>query len=267
MLRTRFLTAVVALPILLLVVWIGGVVFAGVVLAALAIGGWEYARLLRLNAQPPLLALVWALLALPLAAVWFAREDWLAPALALMLIAGMFIAVRRMERGAAAPITDLALAVFGGVYLGWLGSTLLAVRLLDDGAYLLIAIYGCVAFSDSAAYFVGRQWGAHKLAPRVSPKKTWEGYAGSVIGGPLFGALVGGLVPDSPLGWGHGAALGLLIGVLGTVGDLGISAIKRQVGAKDSSHLIPGHGGILDRLDSVLVSAAVGYYYLIWLVR
>jgi phosphatidate cytidylyltransferase len=163
-------------------------------------------------------------------------------------------------------VYDLALAVFGGVYVGWLGSYLLSVRKLEEGAYLTLFLYGCVAFSDTAAYMIGRQWGRHKLSPRVSPKKTWEGYVASVAGGALFGALVGGLVESDVLNWEHGALIGLLIGCLGTVGDLAMSAIKRQVGAKDSSHLIPGHGGILDRVDSVLVAAAVGYYYLTWFV-
>jgi phosphatidate cytidylyltransferase len=120
------------------------------------------------------------------------------------------------------------------------------VRELDDGAYLTLFLYGCVNVTDSAAYFVGRRWGRRKLSPLVSPKKTWEGYAGGVISGPIFGALAA-LPATDALPVGHGALIGLLIGVLGTVGDLGESAIKRQVGAKDSSHLIPGHGGMLDR--------------------
>ena len=82
----------------------------------------------------------------------------------------------------------------------------------------------------------------------------------------LFGALAGGLPDSAVLNAGHGALIGLLIGALGTVGDLAMSMIKRQVGAKDSSHLIPGHGGILDRTDSVLVAAAIGCYYLLWFV-
>uniref|UniRef100_A0A7V1ZIT0 Phosphatidate cytidylyltransferase n=1 Tax=Thermoanaerobaculum aquaticum TaxID=1312852 RepID=A0A7V1ZIT0_9BACT len=171
-----------------------------------------------------------------------------------------------VERERPTPLIAVALAVFGGIYLGWLGSYLIAVRKLQEGAYLTLMLYGCVAFSDSAAYFVGRAWGRHRLSPHVSPKKTWEGYVGSVIGGAIFGALVSGLPDTQVLTWGHGAVIGLLIGALGTLGDLGISAIKRQVGAKDSSHLIPGHGGILDRTDSVLVSAAIGYYYLVWFV-
>ncbi len=266
MLRTRVLTAVVALPILVAVILVGGWLFAGVVFVALVLGGLEYTNLLRQgNYQVPLW-LVLSLVALPAAATWFDHADWRAPGIAALLIAGMVYAIGRMERDHPQPMIELALAVFGGVYIGWLGSYLIAVRELDEGAYLTLMLYGCVAVSDSAAYFVGRQWGRHKMSPRVSPKKSWEGYAGSIVGGLVFGTLAGGLPDTAVLNWGHGAVIGLLIGALGTVGDLGISAIKRQTGAKDSGHLIPGHGGILDRTDSVLVAAAIGYYYLVWFV-
>jgi phosphatidate cytidylyltransferase len=267
MLKTRALVAVIGLPILIAVVVIGGWLFAALVLVALLIGGDEYVRLLRQGNFHPPEGLVWALIALPLGAVWFDHPGWRAPGLAFLLIGGAAYAIWGMEHGQPRPVYELALAVFGGLYIGWLGSYLLAVRKLEEGAYLTLFLYGCVAFSDSAAYFVGRAWGKHKLSPRVSPKKTWEGYIGSVIGGVLFGALAGGLPDSAVLNFGHGALIGLLIGVLGTVGDLAMSMIKRQVGAKDSSHLIPGHGGILDRTDSVLVAAVVGYYYLVWFVR
>jgi phosphatidate cytidylyltransferase len=266
MLKTRVLVAVVALPILIAVIVIGGWLFAILVFGALLLGGDEYVRLLRQGTYRPPEWLVLALIVLPLGATWFEHPDWREPALAFLLIGGAFYAIWSMERGSTQPVYELALAVFGGLYIGWLGSYLLAVRKLEEGAYLTLFLYGCVAFSDSAAYFVGRAWGKHKLSPRVSPKKTWEGYVGSVIGGTLFGALAGGLPDSAVLNFGHGALIGLLIGVLGTVGDLAMSMIKRQVGAKDSSHLIPGHGGILDRIDSVLVAAVVGYYYLVWFV-
>ncbi len=268
MLKTRALVAVVALPILIAITVIGGWLFALVVLVALLLGGWEYAGLFKQGHLQPPLWLIAGLIGLLWAATWFDHRGWHQPGIAFALIVGILYAIWSMERGSSTqPITNLALALFGGIYLGWLGSYLVALRKLDEGAYLVMLMYGCVAFSDSAAYFVGRTWGKHKLSPRVSPKKTWEGYAGSVVGGVLFGAVVGGLVHSDVMTAGHGAVIGLLIGTLGTAGDLGMSAIKRQVGAKDSSHLIPGHGGILDRIDSVLVAAAVSYYYLIWVVK
>jgi phosphatidate cytidylyltransferase len=266
MLKTRVMVAIVALPILILVIVVGDWLFALVVFTALMLAGDEYTRLVRQGDFRPPEWLILAIIALALAATWFDHPDWRDPGLALLLIAGLLQAIWDYEHVQPNPITHLALAVFGGVYIGWLGSNLLAVRSLDDGAYLTLALYGCVIVSDSAAYFVGRQWGRHKMSPRVSPQKSWEGYAGSVIGGTLCGALAGALPYSDALTVGHGAAIGLLIGALGTIGDLGISAIKRQVGAKDSGHLIPGHGGILDRTDSVLIAAAVGYYYLTWVV-
>ncbi|MBN2305967.1 MAG: phosphatidate cytidylyltransferase [Anaerolineae bacterium] len=266
MLKTRALVAVVALPVLIVVVWTGGWVFSLVVLAALLIGADEYVRLWRRRAYCPPGWLVLGLIALAWAATWFEEPDWWQPGLSLLMVGSIFFAVWRMESGDTDTILNVALAVFGGVYLGWLGSTLVAVRLLDEGAYLTLFLYGCVVIADSAAYFVGRQWGRHKLSPTVSPKKSWEGYLGGIAGAAIFGTLAGGLPESDVLTAGHGALIGLLIGITGTVGDLGISAIKRQVGAKDSSNLIPGHGGLLDRTDSVLIAAVVGYYYLVWFV-
>lgn len=264
MLKTRALVAVVALPVLIGVVLIGGWLFALALLAALVLAGNEYVNLLRQGNYHPPEWLVLGLIALLWGAVWFEHPHEREPVLALGLVSGVFYAILSFERGQTQPVLDLALGLFGGIYIGWLGSYIVQVRQLHDGAILTLFVYGCVAFSDTAAYMIGRQWGKHKLSPHTSPKKTWEGYMGSVIGGLIFGALVGGLVHSDTLNWRHGAAIGLLIGILGTVGDLAISVIKRQVGAKDSSHLIPGHGGILDRTDSVLVAAAVGYYYLVW---
>jgi len=157
MLKTRALVAVVALPILIVVVVIGGWVFALAVLGILLLAGDEYVRLLRQGTPPPPEWVVLVLIALLWGATWIDHSDWREPGIALLLIAGVLYAIWRMEHSAAQPVTELALALFGGVYLGWLGSTLLAVRELEEGAYLALFLYGCVAFSDSAAYFIGRQ--------------------------------------------------------------------------------------------------------------
>ena len=265
MLKTRALVAVIALPILVALILWGSWAFAITVLVAMLLAGDEYVRLLRQGSYQPNELLVLALIALPVAAVWFEEPAWLEPGLTAGLLVGLWIIVWERQHERPNAFINVVLAVFGGVYFGWLGSRLLAIRQFDDRAYLKLLVYGMVITSDSAAYFAGRQWGRHKLASNVSPKKTWEGYIAGAISGPILGAIVAASY-GGPLSVGLAAILGLLIGALGTVGDLGISAIKRQVGAKDSSHLIPGHGGILDRTDSVLVAAAIGYYFVKWFV-
>ena len=266
MLRTRALVATVALPLVAVIIVSGGWLYAAVVSGILLVGGVEYVLLMRqINLRPPAW-LVLATIALPVAATWFEHEDWRAPGLAALLIGTACAIIWDMEHQRPQPINNAAIAIFGGIYLGWLGAPLLALRQLDEGMYMVLLVYGLVIISDSAAYLVGSQWGRRKLSPRVSPNKSWEGYAGSVVSGIIVGALAGGLPASDVMNVGHGAILGLLIGTLGTVGDLAISALKRQVGVKDSSNLIPGHGGMLDRIDSVLVGATVGYYYVVWFV-
>lgn len=263
MILIRLRTALIGIPVLLAITLINEAIFALVLLVVLLLAGWEYVHLLHQEDSLVPRFLIWALIVLPVASTWFDHENWRTPDLIGLLIIGAFYAVVRMEQGSEKPVHELALAVFGGVYIGWLGSTLLSVRLLDDGAHLIIVIYTCVAVTDTAAYFAGRQWGKRKLSPRVSPNKTWEGYFGSVMTGPVIGGLMGMWLLSGTLTWQESALMGALIGVLGTIGDLGISVIKREVGAKDTGRLFPGHGGVLDRLDSVLVATAVSYYYLI----
>jgi phosphatidate cytidylyltransferase len=124
--------------------------------------------------------------------------------------------------------------------------------------------------ADSGAYFVGRTWGRHKLVPSLSPAKTWEGYLAGVVAGGLGAVLIAllqGALTKEPVSITNGLALGLLISTVAPVGDLVVSMIKRQVGAKDSGRIIPGHGGALDRLDSVLWAAVIGHYYVLWIVN
>ena len=122
--------------------------------------------------------------------------------------------------------------------------------------------------SDTAAYFVGKGLGRHKLAPLISPGKTWEGTIGGLVGAVLFSLLFTLSTPFSlPIEWGEALLLGLLVSVFGQIGDLLESLFKRYVGVKDSGKLIPGHGGFLDRMDSIVFAGAVVYYYLIWVIQ
>jgi phosphatidate cytidylyltransferase len=140
---------------------------------------------------------------------------------------------------------------------------------LDNGAWwLLLALTG-TWLADSGAYFVGRKFGVHKMTPSLSPKKSWEGLAGGVAFAVILNALLAlvlSQVLTIALPWWAGAILGLIGALVGVLGDLSISMIKREVGAKDTGHIIPGHGGVLDRLDSLLFTIIVSYYFIVWAV-
>ena len=122
--------------------------------------------------------------------------------------------------------------------------------------YLLLTVW----VGDTSAYYVGRRLGKRKLAPRISPRKTWEGAIGGLLGNTLAALIGQHLVPQSPTI--HLLLLSCLIGIVGQAGDLAESAMKRGADTKDSSHLLPGHGGMLDRIDSVLFGAPILFWYL-----
>jgi phosphatidate cytidylyltransferase len=119
----------------------------------------------------------------------------------------------------------------------------------------------CTWGADTFAYLVGSRWGRHKLWPRLSPKKSWEGFAGSILGS-LLGAAVVAILFN--LGWTTCLLIALIIPIIDLFGDVSISMMKRNVGVKDSSNLFPGHGGFLDRIDSLLFVSIVVYYYAVW---
>jgi len=160
-------------------------------------------------------------------------------------------------------VSAAAATLLGAVYLGALGGTVAALRVLpplEDGAWRIALLLVVIVFSDSVAFFVGHAIGRRRLAPAVSPGKSVEGALGGLAGGVLgaFAVRHFGL-PQLPAL--HALVLGLVVAGMGIVGDLDESLIKRWAGVKDSGTLFPGHGGMLDRLDSLLFGAPVLYYY------
>ena len=129
------------------------------------------------------------------------------------------------------------------------------------GGALLVFLYATVFSGDTAAFFTGKAIGKHKMAPSVSPKKTWEGFAGGIAGSLLGGWAASRLFPDLLPLW-QVLVLAALVSVAGVLGDLTVSLMKRSVGLKDTGSLLPGHGGVLDRLDSLLLSGPVLFYFL-----
>ena len=177
------------------------------------------------------------------------------------------------------PLTNWALTLAGALYVAWLFSYLIRLRNLatplspfplamlglPSGAAWVFGVMAITWIQDTFAYFVGKRFGRTKLAPAISPKKTWEGAAGGLLGA-VVGAIAAVYVFCLPLAIWQAVLLGLVGGVVGPLGDLSESLMKRQLGIKDAGTLIPGHGGILDRADSLLFTAPVLYYVILLLL-
>jgi phosphatidate cytidylyltransferase len=257
----RTISAAVLLPLVLGAIIIGGDLFSALVALVLGLATFEFVRLMERGDYRPALLFSWGFVGI---GVLIARDPngaWLRPTTSALLGGALVWQLLQPQR--AEPTADWALTVVGGLYIGWMGGHLVALRFVPDGVRWLLLPLGITWCADSGAYFVGSAWGRRKLAPRLSPGKTVEGTAGGWITGVIAGGLLAGLLG---LGAVHGLALGALIGIASPLGDLGISMMKRQVGAKDSGHLIPGHGGMLDRIDSILFTVVIGYYYVQWAI-
>ena len=263
----RILTAVVALPILFFAIWsTSPYYFAALVAAAVTLALGEFYDLAAKAGDQSCRLLGHAAALGVLACFFAARLDWIAAVLALLIcstLAQSLFSKREMNTA----LGSVSATVLGVVYVALLAGFLLGVKMIQDrGAHvhlasrLLTAFFIMVMMADTGAYYVGRAIGRRKLAARISPGKTVEG----LIGGLVFAAAAGPLCRlaffnELPLL--DSIVLGALIGVVGPVGDLAESLLKRGSGVKDSSALLPGHGGVLDRVDSILFCAPLIYFY------
>jgi phosphatidate cytidylyltransferase len=186
---------------------------------------------------------------------------------ALVVLPLIWLLIRRQKEGAVA---GWVWTVAGILYIGWLLGYLVALRGLDGDYgrnWVFLTLFGTFG-SDTAAYFVGRALGKHKLAPDISPAKTCEGAVAGGIGGMLISLVF--ILPTPfhlPINWAEALGIGLLVSVFGQLGDLAESLFKRNMGIKDSSNFLPGHGGLLDRLDSLIFAGVAVYYCAVWLMR
>lgn len=254
-LRTRLLSAAVLLAIAIPAALAGGPWFGGLMLIAALIATYEMVRLAEGAGFSPNAALALILALVSFAAIWLPNFALLPMGIVAIMFVGF---VRQMARSDDKPMGTWAIGVAGALYIGLCAGFLAEVRQLGDGAWWLALALAPTWLADSGAYVIGRTFGRRPLAPRISPKKTWEGYLGGVAVATAGATLMGALSPVGPI---HGAACGLLVGALGTFGDLAESMLKRQANAKDSGRLIPGHGGVFDRIDSMLWAGAIVYYY------
>jgi phosphatidate cytidylyltransferase len=262
-LARRVLTALIALPILLAALLLGPPLLgAAVVLAALLIGLWEFFSLLEARGLVPY-RVTGAVLMLAIFVEVVTRLDWVGPPLWPMVALVCLTALLLRIGDFTATVPAAALTLLGATYLGALGGTIAGLRLLEPqiaAPWRLVLLLAIIMGTDTAAFFVGSAMGRRKLAPGISPGKTIEGAAGGLLGGVLAALAVWAAgLPGVPA-W-HAGLLGCVVAILGMLGDLLESLLKRWAGVKDSGRLFPGHGGMLDRLDSLLFGAPILYYY------
>ena len=237
-------------------------VFIGIAAIAIAAGTWELAGALRRGAGinvalPPLLvggqAMVW--LAWP-----FERRGLVAAFVITVLVC----LVWRFRGGVTGYVRDVTASFFVAAYVPLFAGFATMLATPHDGAGRILTFMVTVVCSDIGGYAAGVFMGRHPMAPRISPKKSWEGFAGSLVAGIAGGTVTVLLALDGQ--WWHGALIGLAVVVAATGGDLVESMIKRDLGIKDMGSLLPGHGGLMDRLDSLLPSAVVSWLLLSLLV-
>lgn len=268
MLKTRVLSSIVLIPIVAAVTYAGGWILSAVLLAVGIRAAYELFLLVRGADYAPSLPAAAMVMAALLVATRF--PGW--PLFGLVLAASIIgtLTWQLLRPPAHQPTQSWALTLGTALWLGWLLSHFSLIRdmappfSLEIGTRWMVLVFLVTWINDSAAYFVGKGIGRHPCAPFLSPHKTWEGTVGGWIGGVAVTVLLGHWLVD--LSWLQGLALGAIIATVAPFGDLAKSMVKRQYKVKDFAPLIPGHGGMFDRVDSLLFVAPVVYYFAVMVV-
>jgi phosphatidate cytidylyltransferase len=266
MLRKRVITALWGVPLLIAAIWFDEPLSWFTVLAAVwgLLAVLELYRMAGVSRVLPLagFGLVWTLLFVIHPHIYY---ELLVPVLLTSAIALSLIMLLFLPKKDGV-FTTWAWTMAGVLYVGWLLSYLVALRLDAGREWVFLAIFATFG-SDTAAYFMGKAFGKHRLAPRISPGKTWEGTAAGLFGAVVISLLFTLPTPlQLPLSYWQAILLGFFISVFGQIGDLVESLMKRNAGVKESGNLMPGHGGLLDRMDSIIFAGVVVYFYHIFFV-
>jgi phosphatidate cytidylyltransferase len=266
MLKKRVITGIWGIPLLIAAVWFSRPEYPFPAFTLLiAIWGlvalFEFYKLVGGTGALPLtyFGLVWALFFI--ISPHFNYDSLMLLLLTSGVVLSLIWLLARREKERA--FIGWAWTIAGILYIGWLLSYFVALRGLDNGRNWVFLALAANFASDTAAFFTGRALGKHHLAPNISPGKTWEGAIAGILGAIIVSLLFTRLLPIS---YWQAIVLGLLVSVFGQLGDLVESLFKRNMGVKDSGRLLPGHGGALDRIDSIVFAGVVVYYYVIWAI-
>ncbi len=272
----RLLTAIIAVPIMYVIFLIGGILYLLFFLALIFAGQLEYQKLLESKNLPneKILGIISSLLMGLSAYLGYYYFTFCFTAVVLVIL------ILDLRKGDfSQTVTNIGATIFGVIYLGWLLSHGILLRNLDQfenirayaynnqglsdlGFFLVVFAVACTFLNDTGAYYTGKMMGKNKLAPKISPAKTIEGTVGGIVVCIITGLIVNYLF-GNPLSSDWTIAFALLVAIAAILGDLVESSIKRGAGIKDSGDIVPGHGGVLDRFDSLIFVFPVSYYFII----
>ncbi|MEM7007886.1 MAG: phosphatidate cytidylyltransferase [Thermodesulfobacteriota bacterium] len=272
----RLLTAIIAVPIMYVIFLIGGLLYLLFFLAIILVGQLEYQKLLESKSLPneKILGIISSLL-LGLSA--YLGYYYFTFCFTVVVLVILILDLRKGDFSQT--VTNIGATLFGVIYLGWLLGHAVLLRninqyenirefslntlgLVDPGFFLVVFAVACTFLNDTGAYYTGKMIGKRKLAPKISPGKTIEGTIGGIVVCILTGLVVNYLF-GSPLSSDWTIAFALIVAIAAILGDLVESSIKRGAGIKDSGDIVPGHGGVLDRFDSLIFVFPVSYYFII----
>jgi len=262
MLAKRAASAVVMLLGAFALVFLGGWAFTFAASLVLAIAAWEFGNMFIAGGYHPSLPFMAISNLLLAASVSLQSEDLFLAAFAIMSLMAIIFQVVQFPKQTKTSAVDLAAVLSGLVFIGFMGSYILRLRFLPDGQFWLILAVAPAGISDIGAYLLGSLLGKHKLAPDLSPNKTVEGYLGGLLTAAVVGYAAGAISGEfNPMFSGSmGLLIGTVTGILCPLGDLGKSIFKRHFNLRNTSNLIPGHGGVLDRVDTWLWASVTGFY-------
>ncbi len=267
---TRILVALFAIPFLLGLSYWGGIPFLIFILVIGLVSYYEFSTMVKNKNIFPCYLIGFLSVALIILNSYFN----LFPIELFLLAMFLILLLIELFRNKESAINNVSATLFGVLYTGLFSASLIGIREFyidtplsySNGGFIIISIFITLWMTDSAAYFIGSAIGKHKLFPRVSPNKSWEGAIAGFVFAIITLVVLKIFLLDF-LNWMDIIAFGIIIGIFGQVGDLIESLIKRDAGVKDSSNLIPGHGGIFDRFDSLLFSAPILFLYMNYFVK
>ncbi len=263
MLKQRIISVAIGLPFLIAIFWFGDPWFTLLVAAGAILGCLEFYKMVipAKDQGFTYFGLLWS--ALFIFSLHIRATHVLPLLITVTVVFSLIWVFLFIPRDKA--FSHWAWMIAGIFYTGWMLSFWVGLRNLTDGRYwALLALFGTFAY-DTSAFFVGRTWGKRPLAPKISSGKTWEGAIGGMMGA-IAGCLILKSLSPLPIDYWQALLLSFLISIFAQLGDLIESLLKRSSGVKDSGKLIPGHGGVLDRIDSLIFSGVVVYYYVVWAV-